>query len=163
LTIRPLIRPITGEDHAWVLALNAAHEVETGPLDAAALAAHIARAAHAAVAEPEAGFLLAFAPGAGLTSPNFRWFAARMPNFLYIDRIVVAAPARGRGLATALYTDAAAAAGRLGLTVLVAEVNLDPPNPTSLAFHEKAGFTPVGEARLEGRGKTVRYLSRRLG
>jgi predicted GNAT superfamily acetyltransferase len=149
-------------DHAWVLALNAAHEEETGPLDAAGLAAHVARAAHAAVAEPRAGFLLAFAPDAGLASPNFRWFAARMAGFLYIDRIVVAAAARGRGLATALYKDAAEAAGRLGLGALVAEVNLDPPNPASLAFHEKAGFVPVGEARLEGRGKIVRYLRRDL-
>lgn len=154
------IRPLAEEDRAWVLALNAAHEVETGPLDAAALAAHLARAAHAAVAEPEAGFLLAFAPGAGLASPNFRWFAARMERFLYIDRIVVAAAARGRGLATALYADAAAAARRLGMAALAAEVNLDPPNPASLAFHEKAGFVPVGEARLEDHGKTVRYLRR---
>lgn len=156
------IRPLAEADHAWVLALNAAHEVETGPLDAASLAAHLARAAHAAVAEPRAGFLLAFAPAAGLESPNFRWFSARMDGFLYIDRVIVAAAERGRGLATALYDDAAEAAGRLGLGALVAEVNLDPPNPASLAFHEKAGFVPVGEARLEGRGKTVRYLRRDL-
>lgn len=156
------IRPLAEGDHAWVLALNAAHEVETGPLNAAALVAHLARAAHAAVAEPEAGFLLAFAPDAGLASPNFRWFAGRMGGFLYIDRVIVAAAARGRGLATALYDNAAEAAGRLGLGALVAEVNLDPPNPASMAFHAKAGFVPVGEARLEGRGKTVRYLRRDL-
>lgn len=76
------IRPLAPADHAWVLALNAAHEVETGPLDAAGLAAHVAKAAHAAVADPEAGFLLAFAPDAGLASPNFRWFAARMGDAL---------------------------------------------------------------------------------
>lgn len=150
------IRPLAPADHAWVLALNAAHEVETGPLDAPGLAAHLARAAHASVAEPEAGFLLGFGPDAGLASPNFRWFAARMGDALYIDRVIVSPAARGRGLAAALYRDAAEAARRLGLAALVAEVNLDPPNPASLAFHVKDGFRTVGEARLDDRGKTVR-------
>ncbi|MCU0984788.1 MAG: GNAT family N-acetyltransferase [Acetobacteraceae bacterium] len=157
-----MIRPLRQADHAWVLALNAAHEVETGQLDAASLAARLARSAHAAVAEPEAGFLLAFSPDSGLDSPNFRWFSARSADFLYIDRVIVSAARRGRGLAASLYRDAAEAARRLGLHALVAEVNLDPPNPASLAFHEKAGFTTVGEARLAASGKTVRYLRRDL-
>lgn len=76
--------------------------------------------------------------------------------------MIVSPAARGRGLAAALYLDAAEAARRLGLAALVAEVNLDPPNPASLAFHVKAGFRTVGEARLDDRGKTVRYLRRDL-
>jgi hypothetical protein len=156
------IRPLVEADHAWVLALNAAHEVETGPLDAARLASRVALAAHAAVVEPKAGFLLAFAPDSALDSPNFRWFSARMADFLYVDRVIVSAAWRGRGLAASLYKDAAEAARRRGLRALVAEVNLEPPNPASLAFHQKTGFTPVGEARLESSGKTVRYLRRDL-
>ena len=49
-----IVRPLGPEDHDWVLALNARHVVETGPLDRAALEAGLARAFHAAVAEPQA-------------------------------------------------------------------------------------------------------------
>jgi predicted GNAT superfamily acetyltransferase len=141
-----------------VLALNAAHVTETGPLDQAGLDTLLAEAARATVAEPEAGFLIAFAPTADLDGPNFRWFRQRMDDFLYIDRVVVAPAARGRGVARALYADAAAAARGLGLRSLVAEVGIAPRNPASLAFHERAGFRPMGEAHLNDRGRTVRYL-----
>jgi len=131
---------------------------ETGPLDPAGLAALLAEASRAVVAEPEAGFLIAFADTARIDGPNFRWFAQRMAGFLSIDRVIVAPAARGRGVARALYADAAAHARGLGLAALVAEVNTAPANPGSLAFHDREGFVPVGEAHLPDRGKTVRYL-----
>lgn len=158
-----IVRPLGPEDHEWVLALNARHVVETGPLDRAALEADLARAFHAAVAEPEAGFVLAYGPDAGLASPNFRWFAERMDDFVYVDRVIVDAAARGRGVARALYKSVADAAREAGFHAVVAEVNIEPPNPGSLAFHERKGFAPVGEARLADRGKRVRYLRLELG
>ena len=50
---------------------------------------------------------------------------------------------------------------------VVCEVNADPPNPVSDAFHAALGFAEVGSARLSGTplssmGKTVRYFSRPL-
>jgi predicted GNAT superfamily acetyltransferase len=156
------ILPLGPEDHGWVLALNAAHEVETSPLDRLGLAARLASASHARVATPGLGFLLAHAPWSGLDSMNFRWFAKRMDDALYIDRVVVSAAARGRGVGAALYRDVAEAARRFGFRALVAEVNLAPPNPVSLAFHARLGFAPVGEAVIDDAGKTVRYLRREL-
>jgi hypothetical protein len=38
---------------------------------------------------------LAFDQHARYDSPNFLWFGARYPRFVYVDRIVVAASARG--------------------------------------------------------------------
>ncbi|WP_144187001.1 GNAT family N-acetyltransferase [Elioraea rosea] len=146
-----------------MLALNAAHEVETGPLDRAALEAGLARVFHAAVAESRSGFLLAYGPGARLASPNFRWFADRMNDFVYVDRVIVDAASRGRGVARALYKDVADAARRAGYRAVVAEVNIEPPNPGSLAFHDREGFATVGEAFLADRGKRVRYLRLDLG
>ncbi len=141
-----------------MLRLNAGHLVETGPLDEATLEADLAVAFLGAVAEPEAGFVLAHAPDAGLDGPNFRWFAARMDDFIYVDRVIVAAEARGRGVGRTLYIEVAEAARRAGYRAVAAEVNIDPPNPGSLAFHERMGFQPVGEAFLADRGKRVRYL-----
>lgn len=149
-------------DAGWVLALNALHVAETGPLDTAGLATLLADAWRATVADPAAGFLVAIDHAAPCTGPNFLWFAARMDDFVYIDRIVVAAAARGRGIAAALYDDLARAALARGRRALVAEVNIDPPNPGSLAFHARLGFSAVGEAHLADRGKTVHYLRKEL-
>ncbi len=38
------------------------------------------------------------------------------------------------------------------------EVNLEPPNPVSDAFHEALGFTEVGRAAIHDGKKLVRYL-----
>ena len=50
----------------------------------------------------------------------------------------------------------------VGVPLLCCEVNAEPPNPASDAFHRAMGFAPVGEAFLADRGKTVRYFERRL-
>jgi predicted GNAT superfamily acetyltransferase len=158
-----MIRPLVPADGAWVLALNAAHVAETGPLDQAGLDTLVARACRATVADPEAGFLLGLDATAPHDGVNFRWFATRMDDFVYVDRIVVAPSARGRGIAAAFYDDLAGAARAMGRRALVAEVNLAPPNEASLAFHARTGFRAVGEAHLPDRGKTVRYFRKELG
>lgn len=42
------------------------------------------------------------------------------------------------------------------------EVNSDPPNPASDAFHARLGFAEVGAAAIHGGAKSVRYLARPL-
>lgn len=99
-------------------------------------------------------FVLSMGPGQPYASENYRWFEARGGAHQYIDRIVVAPQAAGRGLGRALYTsifDRATAAGRLEITT---EINLEPPNPESAAFHRRMGFRQVGEQLT--RGGTVR-------
>jgi hypothetical protein len=107
-------------------------------------------------------FLLAFDQHADYDSPNFLWFRNRYPRFVYIDRIVVAASARGRGFARLLYRELFAAAAEAGHSRLVCEVNSRPPNPASDAFHAALGFVEVGTAAIDGGSKTVRYLLRSL-
>jgi predicted GNAT superfamily acetyltransferase len=107
-------------------------------------------------------FLLAFDQSADYDSPNFLWFRSRYPRFVYVDRIVVASSARGRGLAGRLYSDLFERAAEAGHERVVCEVNVDPPNPASDAFHAALGFVEVGEASVHGGSRTVRYLSRTL-
>ena len=45
---------------------------------------------------------------------------------------------------------------------VVCEVNREPPNPASDAFHAALGFSEVGLAAIHGGSKTVRYLARAL-
>lgn len=153
------LRSIVSDDHPWVLSLNTAHEADLSPLTLPRLA-RLSEAAFAArVADPAAAFLLAFDQDADYDSPNFLWFRARYDRFVYVDRVAVSDAHRRKGLAAALYDDLAQAAREVGHTRIVCEVNSDPPNPGSDAFHAARGFRPVGDALLEDRGKSVRYLA----
>lgn len=156
-----LIRDIRPEDLDWVHALNRTHELELSPLDAKALAALIANATYARAVE-EGAFLTGFDQNGAYDSPNFEWHKARFGKFLYVDRIAVAETHRRRGLARLLYEDFFAFAVARGLERIVCEVNSEPPNEASNRFHAELGFEKIGEARLEGRGKTVAYFVREL-
>jgi uncharacterized protein len=107
------------------------------------------------------GFLLALDQDADYASPNFQWFRARHPRFVYVDRIVVASSAQGRGHGRRLYHDLFEQAAQAGHERVACEVNSDPPNPASDAFHAALGFREVGTASIED-GRTVRYLLRAL-
>jgi uncharacterized protein len=109
--------------------------------------------------KPDA-FLLAFDHDTPSQGPNHAWFLARRPRFLYVDRVCVDPRARRRGLGRALYAHAIAEAVRRGIPIVCCEVNTDPPNPVSEAFHASFGFLETGRAFLPDRGKSVRYLER---
>ncbi|KAF0099282.1 MAG: N-acetyltransferase GCN5 [Rhodospirillaceae bacterium] len=105
---------------------------------------------------------MAFDQDADYDSPNYLWFRERHRRFVYVDRIVVAPAMRKRGLASRLYEDLLRVAKDAGHDRVVCEVNSDPPNPASDAFHAAFGFVEVGHASIHGGAKTVRYLARPL-
>lgn len=144
-----------------VLQLNQAHVAELSALDAAGLRRLVREAFFASVLNDGEAFLIAFDQDAHYDSPNFRWFQARYKRFVYVDRVVVAVSARGRGLANQLYETLFELAAARGHSIVACEVNLDPPNAASDAFHHRHGFREVGRAELDN-GKTVRYLVKRL-
>jgi hypothetical protein len=146
-----------------ILALNNQHETETSRLDEAGLASLLQMAFYAkGIDEGKTALLIALDQRAPYANPNFDWFKARYGSFIYIDRVIVSAEARGQGLASALYLDLFAAASRAGQCRVVCEVNIDPPNPASQAFHVVLGFEVVGEAKIHGGKKTVCYLEKPL-
>jgi predicted GNAT superfamily acetyltransferase len=145
-----------------LLELNNAHARELSWLDPGRLQHLVAQAFLARRIGNLGAFLLAFEQDADYDSPNFLWFRARYPRFVYVDRIVVAASARGRGCARRLYQDLFERAGCAGHERVVCEVNSRPPNPESDAFHTALGFVEIGSASIHEGRKTVRYLSRPL-
>ena len=155
-----MIEPVDQHDAA-LLALNNAHAVELSWLDAQRFAALVERAFSARRIGRDA-FLLAFDQDADYDSPNFLWFRARLARFVYVDRVVVAPQARGRSHARRLYDDLFGQARSAGHDQVVCEVNTDPPNPASDAFHAALGFREVGSAAIHEGRKTVRYLRRGL-
>jgi uncharacterized protein len=146
-----------------ILTLNAAHEIETSPLDREALEKMLDEAFHSAtVKDGEDGFIITFDQDADYDSVNFKWFQSRFDRFVYVDRIITAPHARGRGIARNFYVGLFKAARAAGHVRIVAEINLDPPNPASIAFHAALGFFEIGRGDFPEKGKVVSYQECRL-
>ena len=160
--VNSLPQPLRDDIMPAILALNNAHAVELSPLTAAQLEALLDKAFYARQISDGGAFLLALDQRAAYESPNYLWFRQRYRQFAYIDRVVVSPLMRGRGYARALYIDLFAHARQKGHTLVVCEVNRDPPNRASDAFHAAMQFTEVGRAKIHQSGKTVRYLAREL-
>jgi len=153
-----VLRDASPADFAAILALNEEAVHLLSPLDAKQLGAlHAEAALHrvAIVAGEIAAFLLALREGAKYESENYRWFAARYPRFLYVDRVVVSAAQRGRQLGARLYESLFAFARADGLTRIVCEYDVDPPNLASQRFHARFGFREVATQRVAGGKKRV--------
>jgi hypothetical protein len=160
-----VIRPATAADFPAILALNAALVHFLSPLDEARLRLLHAQSAYHRVVETEGGvaaFLLAFREGAAYDSPNYRWFAQRYAQFLYIDRVVVDPAQQGRGLGARLYDDLFAYAQSAGVATVTCEFDLDPPNPGSQKFHARFGFREVGTQWVADGKKQVSLQARAL-
>ncbi|RYV49449.1 GNAT family N-acetyltransferase [Pengzhenrongella frigida] len=160
-----LPRRITPADLPVLAALNDAAVPAVSPLGLAGLTALLPHCDTAVVLDDDAGtpvaFLLALVAGAEYASENYQWFEANRPGSLYVDRLAVAPRAHGRGLGRLLYEAVAARAETLGLTEITCEVNLEPPNPESMAFHARLGFVQVGEQSTKGETVRVALLARR--
>lgn len=155
-----VLRPMTDADHPEVLALNEAFVHLLAPLEEPRLRQLRAWADQDAVIELDggfAGFVLTFAAGSPYDGDHFGWFAERYEDFHYLDRVVLAPHTRRRGLATAAYDELEAGCGRPAMCL---EVNLDPPNEASLAFHRARGYREVG--RRSSDGKLVVMLAKDL-
>src|ERR1700716_4595019 len=131
-----------------LLALNNGHAQQLSWLEPERLEHLIEQAFLARTIGNLDAFTLTFDQDAHYDSPNFLWFRARYPRFVYVDRIVVALSARGRGCARRLYHDMFEHAVRAGHERVVCEVNMSPPNPVSDAFHAALGFVEVGIASV---------------
>jgi predicted GNAT superfamily acetyltransferase len=156
------IEPLEAADLDEVLALNQANTPHVGDLGAERLAAIVDECSLALVARDEdgrlAGFVLVLAPGAAYDSPNYRWFSERYDDFRYVDRIAVDVTAHRSGLGRRLYGAVFDHARDGGAPIVAAEVNVEPPNPVSSAFHTASGFTEVGRQDTYGGSVTVSLM-----
>ncbi|SON84355.1 Putative acetyltransferase, GNAT superfamily (fragment) [Xanthomonas phaseoli pv. phaseoli] len=86
---------------------------------------------------------------------NFAWTADRIAHFVEVDRIVIAAPARRRGLATQLHGELIRQSRAAGQRLLVCEVDPRPAKTAFSALHWSPEFAAIGDAVL-AHGKHVR-------
>jgi predicted GNAT superfamily acetyltransferase len=143
----PVIRPVVDDDVDVVLAINEANVPEVGSIDLDRLRWLVERSIVALAVEVDsevAGFTIVLPSGTAYDSVNYRWFAERFDRFAYLDRVAFTEAFRGRGLGRALYDDVDRRLVELGHDRLALEVNVEPPNEPSLAFHRRLGFAEVG-------------------
>lgn len=156
------LRRVEKPDLDDVLRLNESAVPAVNSVDLEQMRWFAANAAYFGVALRDAdvaGFLIGMRPGTNYASLNYRWFCDRYEEFGYIDRVAIAADARRLGLATRLYRDFdASLPPTVGL--LTCEVNIVPPNESSMRFHEELGFRTVGTQTLEFDRKKVALMAR---
>ena len=146
---QPIVRNIKSADLTRVLAINNANTPGESELTLSELETDITNCLHALAVDNEHGevcaFCITFAPDAPDAGANHRWFADRFESFVYLDRIAIDPTYQNLGLGVLLYQSVEqqmiASAQH---SLLCCEVNLEPPNPGSLRFHKRIGFTEVG-------------------
>jgi predicted GNAT superfamily acetyltransferase len=159
-----VIRDVREHELDLVLALNNAAGPGILPMDAAKLRFFWEHADYFRVAEKDgllAGFLVALSHEAVHDSPNFLWFRERYPEFLYIDRIVVASTRRGTGVGRVFYADVQSYA-ELHVPQLAAEVFLESSSHPALLFHGSFGFREVGQQVMPGTNLRAAMLVKEL-
>lgn len=158
------IRDVSLHDLDSVLALNNAAGATILPLDAAGVRTLYMQSSYFRLAEIDghvAGFLVAMREDAEYDSPNYQWFRARYPEFVYIDRIVVAKPYQGLGLGRVFYADVNSYA-EVRVPVLTCEVFLEPRDDVSVLFHGTWGFQEMGQQTMPNNGRRVSLLAKTL-
>jgi predicted GNAT superfamily acetyltransferase len=158
------LRRVEASDLVSILQLNETAVPAVNSIDLAQMRWFTVNAAYFGVAARDgdvAGFLVGMRPGTDYGSPNYRWFCSRYDEFGYIDRVVIAEDARRLGLATRLYRDFEASLSAT-VDILACEVNIVPPNESSMRFHEDYGFRTVGTQTLENGRKTVALMAKEL-
>lgn len=147
-----------------VLALNEASLPHVSTMDLERTRWFAANAYYFRVArihEQFAGFLIGLRPGIDYGSENYRWFCDNYDDFGYIDRVAVDDAVRRQGVASRLYDDFADSL-RGKVDVMTCEVNIRPPNESSMRYHELHGFRQVASQQTEGGTKEVAMMEKTL-
>jgi predicted GNAT superfamily acetyltransferase len=154
-----MIRDAKIGDFPAILDLNLEMEQYLSPLNEELLSKLHGVAVYHRVIETKqdevAGFLLVLREGADYASVNYLWFAERYPEFLYVDRVVVAVSQQGKRLGQLLYEDLFAFAREKSIAAITCEFDIDPPNEASRRFHSRFGFREVGTQWVAGGKKQV--------
>jgi hypothetical protein len=81
-------------------------------------------------------------------SLNYKFLINKFDQFLYVDRVAIKDGYRRQGLGKKIYNEVFRLAKEINIDVCC-EVNTEPRNDPSLAFHETFGFKEVGTKKFD--------------
>lgn len=102
-----------------------------------------------------AAFIIAIPENTAYGNENYLWFNEEYSKFLYIDRVVISPKFHRRGIGAYIYEQIFAYAKEIDAKRITGEIDIEPPNPTSLAFHKTLGFQEVSTLSVYGGKKVV--------
>lgn len=141
---QPAVAAVGAADLPWLLAGAGVHQVAVD--------------AHGRVL----GYLLVFSRASTYDDTEMAELRRLIAEpFYYICQVALAREHRGRGIGRAFYGALTEVARAQGARFLCCDVNLDPPNPESLAFHERLGFRRIANG-VASNGFKIAYLARAL-
>ncbi len=155
------LRDVRDSDLRAVLRLNQSEVPHVGSIDIERMQWFAEHADYFRIAidgENLGAYLVGLRPGSSYGSPNYRWFCEHYDDFAYVDRVAVAASVRREGLASRLYDDFAASVPET-VGFLTCEVNVRPPNESSMQYHLNRGFEKVGSLVSDNGKKEVALLA----
>src|SRR5882724_6375960 len=160
------IRPLADGDRAALLRLNADNWPAVHTLDEATLGQLLGFGGHHLVAADRSGgvlgYLLSFSSESGYDDTEIGELRRRLVEpFLYICQVAVARAHRQRRIGRAFYQAMTDIARRQGVGILCCDVNTNPPNPDSFAFHRRLGFAEIGSG-IASNGMAVAFLAKNL-
>ncbi len=163
---QPIVRNIASTDVTRVLEINNANTPGVSELTLSELETDMKNCLYALAIDNEHGevcaFCITFAPDAPHAGVNHQWFAERYKSFVYLDRIAIDSNHQNHGLGALLYqTVEQLMLDSVEHSLLCCEVNLEPPNPGSLRFHKRIGFSECG-VQSTAPGYAVTYLQKYL-
>lgn len=152
--------PVDTTHHAAILRNNQQFVHWLSPLNANDLADLLGQADYARQCLKGEAVLIAYNGNGPYRHKNVDWLSRRVGSYVYIDRIIIGAAAQGEGLGRLLYDDLIDFATQAGFSNIACEVNTNPDNPGSHAFHQKLGFQALEEETYGG--VSLRYYRRKL-
>ena len=159
-----MLRELTEEDLGALLALNNTSTPAVNPLTLEELKSILSLAEKCWVVEIDrelAAALIIIGPDQNYSSDNYSWLETQFSNYCYVDRIMVDENHKRKGFGNNLYQKLEHHAECKGAHILLCEVNLEPPNPQSIAFHSQLDWEPFFE-REHAPGKKVQYFKKNI-
>ncbi|GAB5409440.1 MAG: hypothetical protein BalsKO_18050 [Balneolaceae bacterium] len=157
-----LIRPAKIQDLAQIHSLNDSVLPHVNSIPISDLEEFMKIGSYFIVIEKQngiAGFMIVLGPGQKYDSENYSYFSTHYKSFDYVDRIVIGEAFRGKGLGTTLYEYLFEVSKE---EIISCEVNIKPPNPKSIQFHQMLGFEEVEQQYSEGGKKWVSLMVKNL-
>jgi len=158
-----MIRDIEPRHYDQFLKLNEEFVHWLAPMDRDLLIWVLKRTVYARQIDDGAGIFIGYPYDVDYPDhKNIDWLSGNLSNYFYIDRIIIAANAQGKGLGQKLYQDMEDFARERGYEYLACEVNTKPDNPGSHQFHLRLGFEPLGDQDYPKFKVALRYYAKKL-